>query len=120
METPIIKAIKTEEQYKAILQQIRHLWSCAENSPEADLLEVLSILADDYENKHYPIAPPDPIEAIKYKMEENNLIASDLIPYFGSRSRVSEVLNRKRPLTFSMAKKLFRGLNIPADTLLSF
>ena len=116
----MIKAIKTEEQYKAILQQIRNLWSCAENSPEADLLEVLSILADDYENKHYPIPPPDPIEAIKYKMEENDLTASDLIPYFGSRSRVSEVLNRKRPLTFNMAKKLFKGLNIPAETLLSF
>src|ERR1035437_8681797 len=120
MENQPIKAIKTEEQYKAILQQIRHLWSCAENSPEADLLEVLCILAYHYENKHYPIGPPDPIEAIKYKMEENNLTTSDLIPYFGSRSRVSEVLNRKRPLTFSMAKKLFRGLNIPAETLLSF
>ncbi len=120
MENPLIKAIKTEEQYKGILQQIKYLWSCAENSPEADLLEVLSILADDYENKHYPIAPPDPIEAIKYKMEENGLTTNDLIPYFGSRSRVSEVLNRKRPLTFNMAKKLFKGLNIPAETLLSF
>jgi HTH-type transcriptional regulator / antitoxin HigA len=120
MENQLIKAIKTEEQYKAILQQIRGLWNCAENSANADLLEVLSILADDYENKHFPIAPPDPIEAIKYKMEENDLTASDLIPYFGSRSRVSEVLNRKRPLTFTMAKKLFKGLNIPAETLLSF
>jgi len=120
MENQPIKAIKTEEQYKTILQQIKSLWSCAENSPEADLLEVLSILADDYESKHFPIAPPDPIEAIKYKMEENDLTANDLIPYFGSRSRVSEVLNRKRPLTFTMAKKLFKGLNIPAETLLSF
>jgi len=83
-------------------------------------LEVLGILADDYENKHYPILPPDPIDAIKYKMEENNLTASDLIPYFGSRSRVSEVLNRKRPLTFNMAKRLFKGLYIPAETLLLF
>ena len=120
MENQLIKAIKTEEQYKTTLQQIKSLWSCAENSPEANILEVLSILADDYENKHFPIAPPDPIEAIKYKMEENDLTASDLIPYFGSRSRVSEVLNRKRPLTFTMAKKLFKGLNIPAETLLSF
>src|ERR1700712_3276941 len=120
MENQLIKAIKTEEQYKATLQQIKSLWNCVENSPNADLLEVLSILADDYENKHFPIAPPDPIEAIKYKMEENDLTASDLIPYFGSRSRVSEVLNRKRPLTFTMAKKLFKGLNIPAETLRSF
>ena len=120
MENPVIKAIKTEDQYRSILQQIRQLWNCPEKSPEADLLEVLAILADDYENKHYPILPPDPIEAIKYKMEENDLTATDLIPYFGSRSRVSEVLNRKRPLTFNMAKKLFNGLNIPAETLLSF
>jgi len=120
METPVIKAIKTEEEYKIALQQIRSLWHSAENSPEADILEVLSILADDYENKHYPISPPDPIEAIKYKMEESDLTATDLIPYFGSRSRVSEVLNRKRPLTFTMAKKLFKGLNISPETLLSF
>jgi HTH-type transcriptional regulator/antitoxin HigA len=120
MEEQLIKAIKTEEQYKIILQQIRSLWNCPEGSPEADLLEVLSILADDYESKHYPIGPPDPIEAIKYKMEENDLTAADLIPYFGSRSRVSEVLNRKRPLTFTMAKKLFKGLNISPETLLSF
>jgi len=120
MEEQLIRAIKTEEQYKIILQQIRSLWNCPENSPEAGLLEVLSILADDYENKHYPISPPDPIDAIKYTMEENDLTASDLVPYFGSRSRVSEVLNRKRPLTFTMAKKLFKGLNISPETLLSF
>jgi HTH-type transcriptional regulator/antitoxin HigA len=120
MTEQAIKAIKTEEQHKAVLKQIRSLWSCPENSPEADLLEVLSILADDYENKHYPIGPPDPVEAIKYKMEENDLTAADLIPYLGSRSRVSEVLNRKRPLTFIMAKKLFKGLNISPETLLSF
>jgi len=112
MENELIKPIKTEEQYKLTLQQIK--------GPEADLLEVLSILAEDYENKHYPIAPPDPIEAIKYKMEENDLTPNDLIPFIGSRSKVSEVLNRKRPLTFNMAKKLFKGLNIPAETLLSF
>lgn len=120
MESSIIKAIKTEEQYKVTLQQIKSLWHCAENSSEADVLEVLSILADDYENKHYPITPPDPIDAIKYKMEEDGLTTADLIPYFGSRSRISEVLNRKRPLTFNMAKKLFKGLNISAETLLSF
>src|SRR5260221_7829765 len=120
MEDSLIKPIKTEEQYKIILHPIKSLWNCAESSPEADLLEVLSILADDYESKHYPIDPPDPIEAIKYKMEENDLTANDLVPYFGSRSKVSEVLNRKRPLTFTMAKKLFKGLNISAETLLSF
>jgi HTH-type transcriptional regulator / antitoxin HigA len=120
MENTIIKAVKTEEQYRAVMQQIKALWDCPENSPEADLLEVLAILADDYENKVCPIAPLDPIEAIKYEMEENGLTPKDLSPFLGSRSRVSEVLNRKRPLTFMMAKKLFKGLNIPAETLLAY
>ena len=120
MENVVIKAIKTEKQYKAVMQQIKSLWNCPENSPEADLLEVLSILADDYENKIYPITALDPIEAIKYEMEENGLTAKDLAPFLGSRSRVSEILNRKRSLTFTMAKKLFKGLNIPAETLLSY
>ena len=120
MENITVKAIKTEEQYKVVMQQIKSLWHSPENSPEADLLEVLSILADDYENKFYPILPLDPIDAIKYEMEENGLTPKDLTPFLGSRSRVSEVLNRKRPLTFTMAKKLFKGLNIPAETLLAY
>lgn len=120
MEISSIKPIKTEEQYQVVLQQIRSLWNCPENSSEADTMELLSILADDYENKHHAIEPPDLIEAIKYKMEEDGLSPADLVPYFGSRSRVSEVLNRKRPLTFTMAKKLFKGLNISAETLFSF
>ncbi len=119
MENLTLKAVKTEEQYKAVMQQIKNLWNCPENSPEADLLEVLSILADDYENRTYPITTLDPIEAIKYEMEENGLTTKDLTKFLGSKSRVSEVLNRKRALTFSMAKKLFKGLNIPAETLLS-
>ena len=118
MENVVLRAIKTEEQYRQAMQQIKVLWNCPENSQEADLLEVLSILADEYENRVYPITPLDPIDAIKYKMEENSLTAKDLTPYLGSRSRVSEVLNRKRALTFTMAKKLFKGLNIPAEILL--
>ena len=117
MENHVIRAIKTEEQYKAILKQIRQLWTCAENSPEADLLEVLSILADDYENKHYPIAPPDPIEAIKYKMEENGLSANDLIPYFGSRSRVSEVLNRKNSPNIYYGEKVIQRIKYPSRNI---
>jgi len=120
METTLIKPIKTVEQYKLVLQQIKSLWTCAENSAEADLLELLSILADDYESKHYPIEPPDLIEAIKYKMEENDITAADIVLYFGSRSRVSEILNRKRLLTYNMAKKLFKGLNISAELYLRF
>jgi HTH-type transcriptional regulator/antitoxin HigA len=115
----ITKAIKTEEQYKEAMAQIRNLWDCPENSPEADLLEVLSILADDYENKVYPITAIDPIEAIKYEMAERELTQKDLEPFLGSRSRVSEILNRKRGLTIRMAKNLFKGLNIPAEILLA-
>ncbi len=120
MENNTIRAIKTAEQYKTVMSQIKDLWNCPENSQEADLLEVLSILADDYENKTSPITALDPIEAIKYEMEENGLTAKDLAQFLGSRSRVSEILNRKRSLTFSMAKKLFVGLKIPAETLLSY
>ena len=120
MENILIKAIKTEEQYKEVVKHIRSLWTCPENSPESDLLEVLSILADDYENKVCSILPLDPIEAVKYEMEEKGLTAKDLTPFLGSRSRVSEVLNHKRPLTFTMAKKLYEGLNIPAETFLAY
>jgi HTH-type transcriptional regulator/antitoxin HigA len=120
MENQTIKAIKTPEQYKAVMNQIKALWNCPENSSEADLLEVLSILADDYENKTCPITALDPIEAIKYEMEENGLTAKDLSQFLGSRSRVSEILNRKRTLTYGMAKKLFNGLNIPAESLLAY
>jgi HTH-type transcriptional regulator / antitoxin HigA len=109
MENSLIKPIKTEEQYQVVLQQIRSLWNCPENSSEADTLELLSILADDYENKYHAIEPPDLIEAIKYKMEEDGLSAADLIPYFGSRSRVSEVLNRKRPLLLLWQRSFLRA-----------
>ena len=115
----VIKAIKTEEEYNKTLAHIDTLIDCAEGSLEEDLLEVLSILADDFENKHYPIEAPDPIEAIKLRMEELNLKNKDLAPYFGSASKASEVLNRKRPLTFAMVKRLYQQLGIPASILLS-
>ena len=115
----VIKPIKSEAEYNKVLEQIDTLLDCNEGSPEEDLLEVLSILADDFENKHYPIAAPDPIEAIKLRMEELNLKNKDLVPYFGSASKASEVLNRKRPLTFAMVKKLYQQLGIPASILLS-
>ena len=117
--TITIKPIRTEAEYKTVLEQIDTLVDCPEGSPEEDLLEVLSILADDFENKNYPIAAPDPIEAIKLRIEELNLKNKDLAPFFGSASKASEVLNRKRPLTFSMIKRLYHQLGIPASILLS-
>ncbi|WP_373513657.1 type II toxin-antitoxin system HigA family antitoxin [Persicitalea sp.] len=119
-ETKIaLKPIKSEEDYDAVMDEISKLWDCPPDSAEADLLEVLSILVEDYESKHHAIQPLDPIEAIKYRMEEEDLSQKDLVKYFGSKERVSEVLNRKRPLTLRMIKNLYSGLGISADSLLS-
>ncbi|RYU97538.1 transcriptional regulator [Emticicia agri] len=114
-----ITPIKTAEEYTTAMNNIRQLWDCPENSKEADLLEVLSILVEDYEKKQYSITPLDPIEAIKYKMEEEGLNQKDLVKYFGSKERVSEVLNKKRPLTLRMIKNLYHNLGISADSLLA-
>jgi HTH-type transcriptional regulator / antitoxin HigA len=119
METTSIRPIKTEDQYKAAMAQMQLLWNCPENSPEADLLEVLSILVEQYEKKEYAIEPLDPIDAIKYEMEERGLSQRDMVNYFGSKERVSEVLNRKRPLTLKMIKTLYHELGIPASILLA-
>lgn len=114
-----IKPIRTETEYQVVLEQIDTLVDCLEGSAEEDLLEVLSILADDFENKHYPMTALDAIEAIKLRAEELNLKNKDLAVYFGSASKASEVLNRKRPLTFSMIKRLYQHLGIPASILLA-
>jgi HTH-type transcriptional regulator / antitoxin HigA len=114
-----LKPIKTKEQYKEYLRIIDSLVDCLEGSPEEETLELVSILVEDYEARHYPIEAPDPIEAIKIKMAEEGLKRKDLTPFFGSSSRVSEVLNRKRPLTLEMIKKIHQGLGISASTLLA-
>ncbi|HEY1056408.1 MAG TPA: helix-turn-helix domain-containing protein, partial [Emticicia sp.] len=111
--------IKTKEQYQEYLKIIDSLIDCEEDTLEEETLELVSILVEDYESKHYAIEAPDPIEAIKIKMEEEGLKRKDLAPYFGSSSRVSEVLNRKRPLTLEMIRKLHQGLGISAKTLLA-
>jgi HTH-type transcriptional regulator/antitoxin HigA len=110
--------IKTREQYQHYLGIIDSLVDCPELSPEEEVLELVSILVEEYEEKHFPIEAPDPIDAIKIKMEEEGLKRKDLVNYFGSPSRVSEVLNRKRPLTLDMIKKIHKGLGISAETLL--
>ncbi|MBP9218594.1 MAG: hypothetical protein KBD39_04010 [Sterolibacterium sp.] len=91
----------------------------AEGSPEADEMEVLVALVESYENKHYPIGPADPVEAIKFRMEQQGLAPKDLEPYIRSSGRVSEVLNRKRALSLRMVKRLHDGLRIPYESLLS-
>lgn len=117
MET--VRPIKTQEQYSQVMKQIETLLDSKPNTAEFELLEVLSILADDYENKICPMPELDPIEAIKYEMEERGLIQKDLIPYIGSKSKVSEVLNRKTGLTVKMIKALYHELGIPANVLLA-
>jgi HTH-type transcriptional regulator / antitoxin HigA len=114
-----LKPIKNQEQYKVYLAIIDSLIDCAEDSPEEETLELVSILVENYEAKHFHIEAPDPIEAIKLKIEEEGLKQKDLAIYFGSASRVSEVLNRKRPLSLEMMRKIHRGLGISAETLLS-
>ncbi len=112
-----LKPIKTKEQYKSYLKIIDSLIDCLEDSPEEQVLELVSILVESYEAEHYPIEPPNVIEAIKQKIEEKGLKRKDLAIYFGSSSRVSEILNGKRPLTFEMAKKIHHGLGISAEVL---
>jgi HTH-type transcriptional regulator / antitoxin HigA len=114
-----IKPIKSEQDYLDALQRIDVLWGCKKDTPEGDEFELLVTLVESYEMKHYPIAPPDPVDAIKFRMEQMNMTNADMVQFLGSQSRVSEVLNRKRSLTLKMVKSLYRGLKIPAEILLS-
>ena len=116
----ISKVIKTESQYEEALTEIERLIDLDPDpgTNEADQLELLTLLVEDYEAKNYAIEPPDPVDAIEFRMEQQLLAPRDLLPYLGSRSKISEVLNRKRPLTLSMIRALHSGLGIPANVLL--
>jgi HTH-type transcriptional regulator/antitoxin HigA len=113
-----IKPIRTEHDYEETLKQIEAIFDAQPSTPEFDLLEVLSILVENYEEDHYPVTLPDPIEAIKFHLERLGLSRRDLEPYIGSRARVSEILNRRRPLTLAMIRKLQAGLGISAEVLM--
>jgi HTH-type transcriptional regulator/antitoxin HigA len=112
-----IRPIKTEEDYEWALAEIDRLFDSEPGTPESDKLEILVILVEAYEDEHDPISLPDPIEAIEYWMETRNLSRIDLEPYIGSRGRVAEILNRKRPLTLRMIRNLENNLGIPAKIL---
>ena len=114
-----IRPIRTEEDYEAALAEIEQLFDASPGTLEGDHLEVLVTLVEAYEDQHYGIPEPDPIEAIYYYMESRDLSRKDLEPFIGSRARVSEVLNRKRPLTLSMIRRLNSGLGISADVLIT-
>lgn len=114
------QVIKTDAQYEAVMAEVEKLVGLdpTPGTLEADRLELLSLLVKDYEVRHFPISKPDPIGAIRFRMEQQGLTHRDLIPYLGSRSKVSEVLSGKRPLTLSMIRSLHSGLGIPAEVLL--
>jgi HTH-type transcriptional regulator / antitoxin HigA len=114
-----LKPIKTERDYRRALKEIDKLWDAKPNTPKGDRLDVLVTLVEAYENKHYKIDPPDPIEAIKFRMEQLELKPSDLADILGGRSRVSEILNKKRKLTVEMMRSLRKHLAIPAESLLA-
>ena len=113
-----ISPIKTRRDYHRALKEIEGLMSAKRNTPEGDRLDVLVTLVEAWEAKHYPLDLPDPVAAIRYHMEQNGLAPKDLIPHIGSRSRVYEILNHKRPLSLRMIWQLHRGLGIPAESLI--
>ncbi len=113
-----IKPIKTKTDHKEALQRIEILWDAEPETPEGEELDVLATLIAAYEEIHYPIPAPHPIDAIKFRMEQLELNDADLKPYIGARSKVSEVMNLKRPLSLPMIRKLSDGLQIPGQTLI--
>ncbi len=113
-----IKPIKTTADYEAALKEIERLFEALPGTPQGDRLEVLTTLVEAYEDKHFAIPAPDPIEAIQYFMESRDLSRRDLEPFLGSRARVSEILNRRRPLSLEMIRELNKGLGIPAEVLI--
>jgi HTH-type transcriptional regulator/antitoxin HigA len=114
----IIKPIKTQRDYQRALKEIDKLIDAKANTPEGDRLDLLATLVSAWEDRHYPIDPPDPVEAILFAMEQRGLSRRELEPMIGSRARVAEVLGRKRPLTLPMIRRLHAGLGIPAEALI--
>src|ERR1700675_12306 len=113
-----ISPIKNQRDYRKVLKEIEGLMSAKRKTLEGDRLDVLVTLVEAWERKHYPMDLPDPVEAIKYHMDQNGLQPRDLIPFIGSRNRVHEVLNRRRSLTLKMIWRLHEGLGIPAESLI--
>jgi len=114
-----IKPIKTEQDYNESVKRIEELWGAKRDTPQGDEFDLLCTLVESYEMTHFPIAPPDPIDAILFRMEQMGMTKTDMTQYLGSQSRVSEVLSRKRKLTLKMVKSLYKGLKIPAEILLT-
>ena len=115
-----LKPIRSEREYDEAICEVEKLFATdpEPGTPKADRLEVLTLLVNHYEDMHYPALPPDPVEAIKFRMDQMDLSRKDLEPCLGSRARVSEILNHRRQLSLSMIRKLHEGLRIPAEALI--
>ena len=126
-QTPLtaltLQPIRSEDDYRAALKRVEQFFDAAQDpdpeSEEGAFFEALMTLVEAYERKHYPISPPDPIEAIKFRMDQNGISVKDLEPLIGKSNRVYEVLNRKRPLTLAMIRRLHSALGIPAEVLIA-
>jgi HTH-type transcriptional regulator/antitoxin HigA len=114
-----LKLIKTDVEYQEALNRLEEIFDAKIGTPESDEADILGLLIDEYEKKHYPIDAPDPIEAIKIRMEEMDLKQKDLVGVIGGKSRVSEILNRKKKLTVDMVRSLAFRLNLSAQILIN-
>ena len=112
-----LKPLHTKKDYQAALAEIERLWDAPAKSPDADKLDILTLLVQHYESIHYPIADPDPIEFLNHVMESRGLTRKDMEPYIGARGRVADILNRTRPLTLEMIRRLAVNLKLPAEVL---
>ncbi len=113
-----LRPIRTKRDHAAALKEVERLWDAPERSRDAEHLEVLMLLVQAYEAKHYPMPDPDPIDFLNYVMESRGLSRKDLEPYIGSRARVAEILNRNRALSLEMIRRLSEGLGIPSSVLI--
>ena len=113
-----VKPIRTKRDYEAALKEVERLWGAKLGTRDGDRLDVLATLLDAYEVEHYPMDPPDPIEAIKFRMEQRGLTRRDLEAIIGTRTRIAEVLNRRRGLSIAMIRRLHERLGISADVLI--
>jgi HTH-type transcriptional regulator / antitoxin HigA len=113
-----IKPIHTEDDYKEAMKTLATLWGSAEGSPESDQLDILATLIEKYEEEHFPMDLPDPVDAILFRMDQQGLSRKDLEPMLGTRNRVSEVLNRRRGMSIEMIRALHARLHIPAEVLI--
>jgi len=114
-----LKVLKNEKEHQLALRQVEALWDAPKGSVKAEELELWSALVEAYEEKHQSVPAPDPIEAVKFRMEQMGLKPSDMVKILGGKGRVSEVLNRKRPLSVNMMRNLYHHLHVPAESLLA-